>query len=197
MSKNIEIIETKTLLTLTDKYENAIKVVLEASKPQEMEEALNTLVGIKECVRLAKSKLKEVEAEPLKHIKKLESMFKELDAEAKNKVLELYKEDIVQKINYETGEVKNKLVNNLGSKKFVFTPEKKTYVVDKDELLKQNLFTKQITTTVVDENLLQERISKFGTEGLPMKEVITPAKVGVQYAQILTDLRKIGDKNVK
>lgn len=195
MSKNIEIIEIKTLLTLTDKYENAIKAVLEASKPQQMEEALNTLVGIKECVRLAKSKLKEVEAEPLKHIKKLDSMFKELDKEAKNKVLELYKEDIVQKINKETGEVKNKLVNNLGSKKFVFTPEKKTYVVDKDELLKQNLFTKQITTTVVDENLLQERIAKFGTEGLPMKEVITPAKVGVQYAQILTDLRKIGDKN--
>lgn len=184
INKNTEIITTKEHLDTLTVVETARKGVFEASKPEELDNSLITLVNVKEIVKQAKDKLKKLEAEPKKQIKTLEDLANSLENEIKEKFVELKKVDLVQKVNNETGEIYHKEQNNYEKHRFTYTPEKVSLVVDKEQLLTDKRFTKEITTTVIDEEALQEYISQNGIKELPTKELITPEKVGIQFSQI-------------
>lgn len=184
MTKNNEIITTKEHLDALKVVETARKGVFEASKPEELDNSLITLVNVKDIVKQAKDKLKKLEAEPKKQIKILDDLSKALENEIKEKFVELKKTNLVQKVNNETGEIYHKEQNNYEKGRFTYTPEKVSLVVDKDKLLEEKRFTKEITTTVIDEEALQEYISQNGIKELPTKEVITPEKIGIQFSQI-------------
>lgn len=174
-----------TIIKVDDLSQDVITAqtsIFSASKPQELDLGLITLSRLKEAIKTAEKEFKDFKAEPEKQIKEAKALANSLEEEIKNKFVEVKKLSYVQKINNETGEVINKEVPNWESGRFIYTEAKKTMIVDKDKLLELDKFTKQIT--VIDEEALQEYISQNGINDLPLKEVETPEKVGIQFAKL-------------
>lgn len=121
-----------------------------------------------------KAQIKELEA-PLKEA---EAYLVEIEEAIKAQVLSTLSTYNTVKVNNETGEVKEKLLNNLGSKTFTYTPAKTTKTVNREILLEKNLFTK--TITVIDEDALAAHIELLGLGGLPVVVSETPERIGLQ-----------------
>lgn len=178
-----ELLETEVQLA-----KNTIAV---ATQPTELRGAVETVAKLKKFIADAKTKLKEVEVEPKKQIKELETMFKTLDKQVKEKFSETqrtFKQTKEKKIvDEETGEVETTLRtydnNNHGKGMFTHTPPKIEVVLDRDALMKNSDFTKQIT--VIDEDKLKAHMEEKGLEGLPTKTIEIPGSIGIQYQQAL------------
>lgn len=153
-----------------------------ASQPRDMIRAAVNLSLFKEKVETAKKAFKAEVKAAEQHYKEAEALADELEGLIKDKALITYVNQDVIKTNDATGEVKVKTLDNLGKKAFTYTSPKTTITVDKEALLSQGKFTK--TITVIDEAALAAHIELLGLEGLPTISTTTPAKVGLQWAEL-------------
>lgn len=203
MTKKIEIITANQQTFITEEVNIAKNSILGASNPNELKEALNTLVRIKEAIRMGKDKLKEIDKEPKEQIKFLDNLAVSLEEDIKKHFENVRDIKIETYFDKETGEQKHREITNYDSGLFTFTPEKSNVVLDRERLLEfgkkshnagiagNRLHEKLVIKKVVyeiDEQKLEDYIAENGFEGLPTFINKTQEKIGIQYAQIKSKL---------
>lgn len=179
----MEIIKKTMLVEIQDMVNIAKNDVFGANEALELTNSVNTYATLNDVLKKAKAKLKELEAEPKKQIKQIETLTKELEKEIKNKVKEIVKVETKQKmkVNSGTGEATFVEVeeNNLGKGLFIYSAPKQKMVVDFEAITPKthpHLFTLQID---------MEKVKAEPMENLPTKTEYTKERIGIQKQTIL------------
>lgn len=184
-------------LNKIESKEQIISIIDNAKTPEDLKVPARALAVKKKTYDKRKEELKQIVDSLQQPLKEWEKEITSMEKLIKDKFLNVYQEAevLIQKKQFnpdtqtwestEDGELKLKKVNNKGQKTFTYTAEKKEIVKDLSNVSYETHPHLYDLKPVLNEGYVRL------DQNLPTKEIIIPAKVGIQFANLQNEVENM------